>query len=66
MAQTFCDSFYTNNPQVNGHIARLGFNIKALPKITKAVIVERQALYDSIANKIWSKARFAEISAQAI
>jgi Protein of unknown function DUF262/Protein of unknown function (DUF1524) len=64
MAQTFCDSFYINNPQVKGHIQRLGLQITALPAVTKATINERQALYDNIAGKIWNKARFAEITTE--
>jgi len=65
LAQTFCDSFYANNPQVRGNIDRLGIALEPIALVGKAVIDRRQKLYDEIAGKIWAKARFAEIESGA-
>lgn len=65
LAQTFCDSFYTSNPQVNGHIARLGLELAPKPQVNNATIVQRQKLYNYIAGMIWSKSHFATIQSMA-
>ena len=63
LAQTFCDSFYTNNPQVRDHIARLSLPLEPKARVNKATISQRACLYRQIANSIWSKSHFATIEA---
>jgi hypothetical protein len=65
LAQTFCDSFYTNNPQVNEHIGRLGLDLVSTAQVSKLVIVQREMLYNQIARMIWGKSNFAAIEANA-
>lgn len=65
LAQTFCDSFYTNNPQVMEHIARLGLDLKSIAQVNKGVIAQREALFNKIAGLIWGKPNFAAIEAAA-
>ncbi|MDO9031364.1 MAG: DUF262 domain-containing protein [Hydrogenophaga sp.] len=64
LAQTFCDSFYTNNPQVREHIARIGLPLEPKAHVNKAVIAQQSAIYSQIAGLIWSKAHFATIEAE--
>lgn len=65
LAQTFCDSFYANNPQVKEQINRLGLEIEAKALVNKSAIAEREKLYNKIAGMIWGKSNFASIEADA-
>lgn len=62
LAQTFCDSFYANNPQAQAHIDRLGLDLTPMPFVNKAAILKREALYNKIAQDIWSKAYLGRIA----
>lgn len=64
LAQTFCDQFYANNPQVRDHIARIGLPLEPKSRVNKATIAQRCAIYSQIAGLIWSKAHFANIEAE--
>jgi len=63
LAQTFCDSFYTNNPQVKEHISRLGLNLMPMAQVNKSAIAQREELYNQIARIIWGRSNFAAIEA---
>jgi hypothetical protein len=65
LAQTFCDSFYSNNPQVNEHIKSLGLTLEPKSHINSVVIAQRLKIYESIATMIWSKSHFATIESAA-
>lgn len=64
LAQTFCDSFYTNNPQASTHISRLGLKLAPESKVNKEVINRREEFYSSVARTIWAKTHFSRIAAE--
>lgn len=66
LAQTFCDSFYTNNPQVSGHIARTGVQLQPESVVNKEVLKRREELYNSIARAIWAKSHFYRIASSLV
>ena len=66
LAQTFCDSFYANNPQAQGHIDRLGLDLAPMAFINKASIQRREALYNQIAQDIWGKSHLKRIASSVV
>lgn len=63
LAQSFTQSFYTNNPNTVQNLSRLSLSMAPVPAFNKAEIAVRSAFYDQIAGLIWRKSRFAEIAA---
>ena len=62
LAQSFTQSFYTNNPNAVQNLSRLSLSMAPVPAFNKAEIAVRSAFYDRLAGLIWRKSRFAEIA----
>ncbi|MDH4389868.1 MAG: DUF262 domain-containing protein [Aquabacterium sp.] len=54
LAQTLCDAFYQNNPNVATYVlANASIGLAAIPDFSKADIAKRSGVYVAVAQQVW-------------